>query len=374
MARITIDYTPAVWQGAGIGRSVRELVGALAHLENPHRYTLFTQGRGILPRPTFESARFRWRSSPISPDWQARLYRMRIPLPVEVWAGCADLYFASDFVLPPTLTRRTLLFIHDLSFVRVPDSASPSLKRYLDQVVPPSVRRATRILVNSQATAQEVTELYGVSPDRISQVSFGVEPRFFESLPLTPGQRLELGLPDRPYLLAVGTVQPRKNYERLFEAFAKLVAEGFDGNLAIVGGRGWLEAPIYTRVKQLGLQGRIYWLGFVSDHLLPRVYKSALGLVYISLYEGYGLPILEAMAAGIPVVTSDCSSMPEAAGGAAILVDPYHIDAIAEGIRLLFSDKGLCEMLVQRGLAHARSATWQHGGQQLLDAFEQTLA
>ncbi len=210
--KIAIDYTPAYEQGGGIGRYVRELVAALARQSSAFDYKLFVSGAGDLP--PLPGEQFAWKPTRLSPKWLARLWqRARLPVPVEVFTGRVDLYHATDFVLPPTLARKTLLTVHDLSFVRVPEAASPALRAYLDAVVPRSVRRATHILADLQATKDDLIALYQTPPDKITVLLSGVDPRFH---PIDdPQVRPKYKIPARPYIFSVGTVQPRKNYTRL---------------------------------------------------------------------------------------------------------------------------------------------------------------
>ncbi|MBI5959772.1 MAG: glycosyltransferase family 4 protein, partial [Chloroflexi bacterium] len=327
MPAIGIDYTAAYEQGAGIGRYVRELVRALAAQDTQTSYRLFVAGAARTALSSSPGPNFHWRPTRISPLWFARVWhRAQFPLPLEVFTGPIRLFHAPDFTLPPHLPGTlTLLTVHDLSFVRAPETTTPVLKAYLDQVVPRSVRRATHVLADSQATKDDLIELYGTSSDKITVVLGGVNSEF---KPVTDLQqrrtvRQRYHLPDHPYVFSVGTVQPRKNYARLIEALAILGPAFEEFHLVIAGGRGWLDSPIYQAVETFHMADRVHFTGFVRDEDLPTLYSDAVCLAYPSLYEGIGFPILEAMACGIPVITSNISSMPEVAGNATLLIDPY---------------------------------------------------
>ncbi|MCA9903211.1 MAG: glycosyltransferase family 4 protein [Anaerolineae bacterium] len=374
MARIAIDYTAAHEQGGGIGRYVRELVTALACEATPHRYPLFVAGarRSELPAPPAPA--FTWHPTRITPRWFARLWhRARLPLPVETFTGPVDLYHATDFTLPPTLPgTKTLLTVHDLSFVRVPDSASPPLKAYLDVVVPRSAQRADHILADSQATRNDLIELYGIVPDKITVLLSGVDAHF---RPVTDAAaraavRAKYDLGERPYIFTIGTVQPRKNYARLMLALARLRESGQDVTLVIAGGKGWLEDPIYAALDELKLRDHVRFLGFAADADLPALYSEARALAFPSLYEGFGLPILEAMACGTPVVTANVSSMPEAAGDAALLIDPYDVDALTDALDRLLHDESLRADLIARGQAQAARFTWARAARELIAVYD----
>jgi glycosyltransferase involved in cell wall biosynthesis len=374
---IGIDYTPAHEQGGGIGRYVRELVAALAALDSETPYRLFVAGadRNLLP-PT-PGPNFTWAPSRLSPTWFARLWhRARLPIPVEYWTGPLDCFHATDFVLPPTRpATRTVLTVHDLSFVRVPGAASPRLKAYLDRVVPRSVRRADHILADSQATKDDLVALYGTPPERISVLLSGVHPRFRPAPPeAVAAVRARYAIGDAPFVLAVGTVQPRKNYERLMAALAALPPALADVRLVIAGGKGWLEGPIHAAVESLGLRSRVLFIGFAADADLPALYTAARCLAFPSLYEGFGLPVVEAMACGTPVLTSNVSSLLEVAGGAAVLVDPLDVEGIADGLRRILSDDALRGTLIARGFERAATFTWERAAGQLRALYVRLLA
>jgi glycosyltransferase involved in cell wall biosynthesis len=378
MQAIGIDYTAAYEQGAGIGRYVRELMRALALHDTQTPYRLFVAGatRGSLPDAP--GPNFAWHPTRLTPLWFARLWhRAQLPLPVEVFTGRVALYHATDFTLPPTLPGvRTLLTVHDLSFVRAPETATPVLKAYLDKVVPRSVWRATHVLADSQATKDDLVALYGTPPNKVTVLLGGVNPEFKPVTDMNTRRavRQRYQIPDNPYIFSIGTVQPRKNYARLIEALAALGQEGGDVHVVIAGGRGWLDGPIYQSVEKFGLGERVHFTGFVRDEDLPALYAEARCLAYPSLYEGIGLPVLEAMACGIPVVTSNISSMPEVAGDAALLIDPYDVDALADALRRLLTDETLRSDLIRRGFDQAAHFTWEGAAQQLRDVYRRLLS
>ncbi len=361
MPTIAIDYTPAYEQGAGIGRYVRELVGALADHDQDTNYRLFVAGVKSNALPALPARNFLWRPTRLTPLWLARIWhRLHLPLPVETFTGRIDLYHATDFVLPPTSSKtRTIVQVHDLSFVRVPEAAAPRLKAYLDRVVPASVRRADHVLADSQATKDDLIELYQLSSDKISVLHGGVDQRFSPaSAASILAVRQKYGLNDERYIFSVGTVQPRKNYGRLIEALAQLRSHQHDIHLVIAGGRGWLEDPIYQMIETTGMQSYVHFIGFADDADLPALYSAANCLAFPSLYEGFGFPVLEAMACGVPVMTSNISSLPEIAGNAALTVNPHDISAIGEALEKLLDDDELRQTLIQRGYAQAKLFTW----------------
>lgn len=376
MPTIGVDYTPAYEQGGGIGRYVRDLMSALFLEDTETAYRLFIAGATGTQLPAPPATNAEWRPTRLTPRWLARLWhRMAVPLPVETFTGRVDLFHATDFVLPPTLPHtRTILQVHDLSFVRVPETAAPRLKAYLDRVVPASARRADHILADSQATKDDLQALYGITADKITVLHGGVDSRFRpQPLEAQEAIRQKYHLDHLPFILSVGTVQPRKNYERLIEALADLRHAGHDIHLVIAGGRGWLDAPIYALVKSTGMEAFVHFIGFVEDDDLPALYSAATCFAYPSLYEGFGLPVLEAMACHTPVLTSNVSSMPEAAGDAAILIDPFDTQAISHQLERIINETQLRETLIQKGTEHVKSFSWQKSAQKLKNVYSEML-
>ncbi len=368
---IAIDYTPAYEQSAGIGRYVRELVNALSLLDEETQYRLFVAGTKQHITPPADN--FSCRTTRITPKWLARVWhRLQVPLPVTTFTGQIDLFHATDFVLPPT-SAHTLLTVHDLSYVRVPDAASPRLKQYLDRVVPRSVKKADHILADSQATKDDLIAIYDTPADKITVLLSGVDSRFqvMDAQYVTLQNRYNL--PPGPFLLSVGTIQPRKNYTRLIYALHRLRQQGFDLDLVIAGGKGWLDGPMYQAIDATNQRSRIHLIGFVDDDDLLALYNLAYGFVFPSLYEGFGLPVLESMACGTPVLTSSVSSLPEVAGDAAIIVDPYDLDELTNGLRQLVDDATLRQTLIKRGLERVKQFTWGRAARQLQAVYRMML-
>jgi glycosyltransferase involved in cell wall biosynthesis len=372
VARIGIDYTAAVTQGAGIGRYVRGLIGALLALDRDHDYRLFAASAAPLPSIPFPVRRL-----PFHDIWLMRIWhRARLPLPAELITGRVDLFHSPDFTLPPTLPGvPTVLTVHDLSFVRDPDSADERLRAYLSRVVPRSVRRATHVLADSEATRQDLISLWDTPPEKVTVVYCGVEPSF---RPVTnPAElaaaRARYNLGAGPYILSVSTIQPRKNYRRLVRAFAPLAARHRDLSLVIAGGKGWNYEEILAEPERLGLGDRVRFPGFVADSDLPALLSAAELFAYPSLYEGFGIPILEAMACGTPVIASNCSSLPEVTGDAGLQVDPLDVGALTAGMEQLLTDHALRTDLIRRGRERAGQFTWPAAARQLLAVYNHLL-
>jgi len=375
--RIAIDYTPAIRQAAGIGRLTRHLINQLLLLDAPHTYRLFVSGplSEGWARPDEWPANVQMRPTRIPERWLTILWhRLRIGWPAEAFVGRCDLFHATDFVLPPVTNARTIVTVHDLSFLRFPECAHPTLEAYLKTVVPRSLARADHVLADSFATKNDLVELLGVDADRVSVIYGGIEARFNPKAESAADticrQTYDL---DRPYILSLGTVEPRKNYKRLIRAYAALRdAEGDHlPQLVIAGGKGWLYHSIFATVDQLGLREHVRFLGYVHDAHLPSLYRGAELFVFPSLYEGFGFPPLEAMASGCPVVCSNSSSLPEVVGDAAITIDPHDEDALAAGISVGLSDSDRRTNCIERGLRRATQFTWETAAGELLELYAQ---
>ncbi len=383
--RIGIDYTAAARQGGGIGRYARELVGAILAQPSPHTFKLMAATAKLGPRWTREQARLRqvaaaperlrFRALPLTDDWMARLWqRLRLPLPAELITGSLDLFYAPDFVLPPLRPRTyALLTVHDLSFLRHPETFTEALHRYLTQAVPRSVARANHIFADSEATRQDLITLLDVPAEKVTVLYSGVSARFItsnEHSEEAPKARNRLqekyGIAARPYILSVGTVQPRKNYVRLMQACDPLVHD-YPLDLVIVGHPAWKAEPILAAAAQ---RPYVHMLGFTDDEDLPALYRQATLFAYPSLYEGFGIPPLEAMACDTPVVASAASSVPEVVGDAGLLVDPLDVSAWTKALAQVLTDAELRMTLTRRGHARVRAFTWRNAAQQWLMAVE----
>lgn len=379
---IGFDVTAALTQGGGIGRYTRELIAALVHESPDYTYKLFSaRPPAVLPVPDSlpVAPHVTHRPAPLDERWLYRLwYRARLPLPVQTFLGPIDLFHSPDFVLPPISGRiPTILTVHDLSFAHYPETFPGTLVSYLNRVVPRSVERASHVLADSLSTKRDLQALWKVPEEKITVLYSGVNERF---RPVTEQAELRAvreryAADDTPFILAVGTVQPRKNYPLLVRAFRR-VAERFPHSLVIAGGRGWLSEELPAEIERQGVTGRVRLAGFVDDADLPALYSAADLLAFPSLYEGFGLPLLEAMACGTPVISSDASSLPEVARSgddeAAMLVSPHDEAAWSDGMIRLLGDAELRRRLIDTGFEQAARFSWHTAARQL-SALYQTL-
>ncbi|MCX6021007.1 MAG: glycosyltransferase family 1 protein [Chloroflexi bacterium] len=371
--RIGIEFTSALRQGAGIGRFTRELVRALLTADPTGDYLLVHARTDKLiapdlPRPVPLHA------LPFGPRFQAILWqRLRLPVPVETFTGPLDIFHAPDYVLPPLRHAEGLVTVHDLSFVKRPECAAPSLRRYLEHAVPDAVRRASAVLTDSVSSRTDLIEWLGVPPERVHVVYGGVAPRFRPVDDTEERRRVAAKYgATRPFVLSVSTLEPRKNLITLIEAFALWRSRTeAPHQLIIGGGPGWQYEGIYRRAEELRLGDAVVFPGFVDDADLPALLSQARVFAYPSLYEGFGLPPLEAMACGTPVIASTAPCLPEILGNAAILVDPMDVDALADALNRVASDNALRDDLSRRGRARAATFTWAGAAKQLMGVYAQ---
>ena len=294
----------------------------------------------------------------------AALRRMRV-----------DIFHGMDHVGIPFVgsTGKCVVTVHDVIPLILPQTFTPRHRAIVRLALARVRRKADLIIVPSQAVERDVVERLGVREDRVTIVAHGCEPRFQPTADETAfcAAAARYGLPPR-YVLAVGTLEPRKNLTTLLRAFARLrdtAAGNPPPGLVLAGARGWLDSPIYKTVRSLGLEEVVRVPGFIDDDDLPAVYRGAEMLVFPSLYEGFGLPVLEAMACGVPVVASNSSALPEVAGGAALLVDPHDVDALAVAIGRVLRDDALRERLRLAGIARAGQFSWEAAARRTLDAY-----
>lgn len=378
MTRIAIDYTPAIRQQAGIGRIIRGQIQALLARNHSDDIRLFVVGP--VTEAEQKSAPQRLYTTPISERNMVRLWhRLNFPIPHVEWftGGPLDLFHATDFVLAPNRARRSVLTVHDLAFHFFPDAAMPSLHHYLNVVVPRSVRRAHHVIADSANTARDLTNVWNVPPEKISVVQGAVDHSHFRPVEDTlkiAQVRARYGAEGAPYILAVSRIEPRKNFARLIEAFHHARQEAQLPHRLIIGGRkGWLYDEIFAKVVELGIEDAVHFCGFVDDADLPALYSGADFVAYPSLYEGFGLPIIEALACGAPVLTGDNSCLPEAAGPGAVYVNALDVESITQGIIKLATDRELHDQLAIAGRAHAAQFTWERSADQLIEAYTKTL-
>ncbi len=369
---VYLDVSAAVHRRAGLGRYAESLVRALVAAA-PNRYGLFyNRERGVeplagleLPTRTVGLGYKPWRML----VWLGQLTHIGL----DRLLPDAELFHATEHLLLPLRSTPAVLTVHDLIFRHLPQHHKPLNRWYLNLTMPLYCRRASHIIAVSEHTRQDLIAAYGLPPDRITPIHEAADPRF---RPQPPEKVAVVGaryrLPHR-YLLFVGTIEPRKNLTRLLEAFELLHAEGLTDGLVIVGKAGWLYEGFFTRLERSPARHAVLLTGYVPDDDLPAVYAGAQALVLPSLYEGFGLPVLEAMACGTPVACSRLSSLPEIGGDAALYFDPKETDDIFTALRSLLTDAELQADLRRRGIEQAGRFSWERTARETARVYRQVL-
>jgi glycosyltransferase involved in cell wall biosynthesis len=282
-----------------------------------------------------------------------------------------DVLFIPAHVIPLLHPRRTIVTVHDLGYLYFPAAHPWQQRVYLDLSTRWNARVAAHVLVDSEITQRDLVARYGVPADKITVAYPGVDPAL---APVRDPDRIaavraRYGIAG-PYFLYLGTLQPRKNLARLIEAYAlwrERHAVDPAPQLVLAGKRGWLYAALFEQVERLGLAGQVVFPGYVPEAEKPALLSGALAFLFPSLYEGFGLPVLEAQACGCPVVASTTSSLPEVAGEAALLVDPVDVGAIVRALARLADDVALRRRLVAQGRENVKRFSWQRCGRVVAD-------
>lgn len=366
--RVLVDYRPALRARTGVGEYMHELVRAYAASHLADDVAVFTSSWADRPAPDTGSAlrvRVIDRRVPVSLlNWL--WHRAEWP-PVEWLAGDADVVHAAHPLLIPSASAARVVTVHDLFFLQHPDDTTAEIRRDYAALAASHARRADAVVAVSHYTRQQVIQRLGVPPERVHVCSSGA--RRWKTLGHAPN------VPPGGYVLFIGTLEPRKNLGVLLDAYERLIARGGAlPPLRIAGGaspaaRTWLD-----RIAAAPLAGHVQYLGYVADDAREALFAGARTLVLPSLDEGFGLPALEAMAAGIPVVVSNAGALPEVVGDAAVLFNPTDADALAYALsRLAADDVWACERAAA-GLLRARTYTWDAAARALRRAYEGAMA
>ena len=376
MLTIGIDMRPLFFTRGGIARYLRCLVSALFRVAPEHGYHLLCpktgagliQDRGI-PQNAWTVLRLPLRNRALETIWE------NLFIPVAAAQNNLDVLHFPRFSVPRIKRRPAVVTIHDLAFRHHPETLTPAGLAFFRRSTAQAVERADVIIAVSGQTRQDLVDIYGISPHRVYRIYNGVEPHFCPGDPNVARNRVRrrYGL-DAPYILFLGTLEPRKNAVGLIRAYDLLCKENAsDCTLALAGGKGWLYKEIFETVESLNLQDRIRFLGHVDEADLPDLYRGARVFVYPSFYEGFGLPILEAMACGVPVVTSRTSSLPEVSGDAALLVDPDDPESLAHAMKGVLEDETLASRLQEQGYRRAAEFSWERAARETLDVYQTCL-
>lgn len=378
--RITFDAVPLCSEKiTGIGWCEVGQTNALAklHPEDRYEYSFFTSGD--------DSRTERVRSLAAkniginSSSFSGYLYRAAstfLPVPYSFFFGRkSDVTHFFNYIVPPFVSGKKVVTVHDMVYKAFPDTVRGRTKFMLNMGLKRSMRRADIIVTDSEFSKEEILKYFPQHKRKIRVVPCGVDIERFK--PCTDLERISkvkssLGI-EGDYFLYVGTIEPRKNLRRLIAAYAAFVKKVGENSpkLVLAGGKGWLDGEIYASVRKLGLEGKVLFTEYVPAGDMTPLMCGALAFVFPSLYEGFGMPPLEAMACGAPVLTTNAASLPEVVGDCAVICDAYSVKSIAQGLYRLYSDKDLRAQLSRKGIERAKGFTWERSAQMLHDIYRE---
>jgi len=358
--KVSLDLTPALHNTAGTGRYVRELAKALVDLGHGDLLSFFcvdpdggswTGTPGSVPRKSIRCSKRQWSAAAALSSF--------IGISMDRFVGEADVFHATWHLLPRLRTHASVMTLYDLSFALFPETHLRVLRWSSNVLVPRFLKECDRVIAISESTKRDAVRLYGIPEEKIVVTHLAAEDRFRPADPDRVAEvRGRFGLPPR-FLLYVGTIEPRKNLDVLLGALRRLKGQGREVPLVVAGRLGWLYDGFLAKIRSLGLESLVLLPGFVPDDDLPALYTAAEAFVYPSVYEGFGIPVLEAMGCGTPVLCSDASSLPEVAGDAGILLPSGDPAVWADAIGRLMEDTALRSELRERGFRQSSRFRWE---------------
>jgi len=368
----TIDVSSAFRSKAGVGCYTRNLLNELSKLSGQSSFLIFKMSEKQNPakKTKKRTSRARFLGALKHIFWE------QVYLPFLLFARKANAFHSPAFVCPLIKTCPTIVTIHDMAYFLYPDKFVGTYRLYLKFWVPLSIRIADKIITDSICSKKDIVRLLKIPESKVEVVYLGKDSSFrpIKDTGLLEKYKKNNNLPDN-FMLYVGTLEPRKNITGLLKAYRifKNNHPVLEYDLIIAGEKGWMYSEIFSLVEELDLKDNIKFLGYIYDDDLPLLYNSSRLFVYPSLYEGFGLPPLEAMACGIPVITSNTSSLPEIVSGAGIMVNPQDANALAEAMCRVLTDKKQYQTMVENGLKRAEEFSWKNTADKTIDIYQKVL-
>jgi glycosyltransferase involved in cell wall biosynthesis len=367
-----MDATPLLKQRAGVGNYVYNLIKNLSLIDHKSRYVMFyCHHRDVkekmvkIENPNFENRFIRFPTKMMKALWAS------IGLPKVDWlVGDVDLYHSPNYSLNALGRGKSLMTIHDLSYLAYRQFSLASGRWHYAFKIKNYAEKVDAIIADSESTRSEIIKYLKIPQEKIHVIHLACSEAF---QPLPKSDRTQAIMEKYKikgnFILFVGTLEPRKNLKGLIQAYDRSRAKE-DYLLVLAGGKGWKYKHIFRLVKQLKLEERVVFCGYVPDSDLPALYNSASVFVYPSFYEGFGLPPLEAMACGTPVITSHTTSLPEVVGDAGVYVDPFAVEQISVSIDTVLSDTKLRQSLREQGLKRAKIFSWERTARETLELYQ----
>ncbi len=378
---IAFEVAPLLGKMTGIGYCALGQITALreAHPEHHYRYEFFSIPHGREKEQSL--APYLDENVSIKKGFgNAYVYRMAstlFPIPYHWFYGKEPkITHFFNYIVPPHVGGKSVATVHDMVYKAYPETVRGRTRHMLEMGLKQSLARADRVVTDSEFSKAEIIKYFPEHADKIRVVPCGVDFERFhpvEDDELCERVAQKYGI-DSPYFLYLGTIEPRKNLERLIEAYSLFVAEhGSEVKLVLAGGRGWLCEGIFQKVQDLGISDLVLFTHYIDGADLCPLMSGALAFVFPSLYEGFGMPPLEAMACGTPVLTSDSASLPEVTGDCAVICKATSTESIAEGLATLYLDESLRDSLSYRGYERAKQFSWKHSANLLFDVYTELL-
>jgi glycosyltransferase involved in cell wall biosynthesis len=367
--RIGIDIRSLVFTRAGINRYTENLIRSLLEIDVANEYALFSNTKSCYDWSSYSNAQEVIVRLPHFGRITEKIWE-EILLPPNLKR--MDVFHSPRYMLPKKKPCKFVVTVHDLAFKKLPHIFVKRTVKYFSNLLEDSIQKADKIIAVSHNTKEDLLRLFNVRDDKVEVIYEGVNENYKVTTDCETLEhaRSKYSLPEK-FILYVGTIEPRKNLVGLIKAFHKLKEKkAIEHRLVIAGGKGWLYNDVFEAVERLGLTQDIIFTGYVEESELPTLYNLSDLFVYPTLYEGFGLPVLEAMACGVPVICSEVSSLPEVAGNAAIVVNPYDSDEIAEAIAHILENSSLKDTLIEKGIRRASMFTWQETARETLNLYQ----
>jgi glycosyltransferase involved in cell wall biosynthesis len=369
--RIGIDASAIPTNRAGAGNYIFNLIAAFSKIDFANDYIIFAKSEHIeewkIKQSNFCFLDCSFRNPPLRLAWEQAVF------PYALKKHKIDLLHSPHYTMPYFASCKSVVTFCDMIFFLYPYLHTLAKRFFFRSIIKISSRKADAIIAISKSTARDINALLQIQSKKIhvTPLASGDNFRLIDDSNALGKTCHKYGLIPGNYLLFIGVLEPRKNIPMLLKAYRKLVDRGIRQKLVIVGKKGWFYNEIFSSVQSLRLEGKVIFTGFVPDEDLPSLLNGALLFVYPSLYEGFGLPVLEAMSCGTPVVTSNISSMPEIIGDAGLLVDPTNINHLAENIEKLILSNSLRNSLRHRGISRAATFSWERTARETLNVYTQ---
>ncbi len=371
--RIGIDASALPPKPVGAGNYIIELVRAIHTLESRHEFIIFAQqhGRELIGSPRRDG--FEWICLP-NHSPARRLIWEQTGFPTLLKEQRIDLLHSLHYTRPLRLACQSIVTFHDMTFFLFPHLHTRAKRIFFPLMIRLSARSADALIADSESTRQDAIQILGLPPKKITTVPLGVRPEFrpVHDEALKSTVRARYHLPEK-FLLFVGLVEPRKNLPLLLKSYRRVAEQGNHLPLVVVGRKGWMYEQVTGMIASLGLTGAVHLTGYIPPEDLPIVYNLAEVFIYPSLYEGFGLPPLEALACGTPVITTAISSMPEHIGQAGLLIPPGDEDALTQAMIRLLNDREFKSRLSVLGPQQAAQFTWTRTARETMQVYENVL-